>query len=160
MKTRTINTIKTVSAIAAVLSVAWFYASPSYEPAITFLGSIATFLSFNVKQPKPPIQIEPVVEKNDAEQAPANHSGMLVAAMETAYISDRLEIIENLISSIQSISVRELLELLNLLYISDRPAALSIICGKIERPITHKHMKKILETLYISDRKEATKYLV
>ena len=43
---------------------------------------------------------------------------------------------------------------------SDRPAALSIICGKLEKPISHKHMEEILQTLYISDRKEATKFLV
>ena len=150
--------IKTFSITSAALSVFWFLSIPSYEPVITFFGSVAAFLGASRTHHELAGYLK---TKNQPRELKIStvHSQSLISALETASILDRLSILHDFIYSIQSITDQEVLNIMELLSILDRPEALEVMANKIEKPVSPELMKKILKTISIVDRGDVARYL-
>jgi len=158
MTDKILKAIKISSGVAAVLSVFWFFSTPGYEPAITFFVSLAALIGLFVKKQFSPKTSVHFSASNNLAQP--NDAKALIAAMDSAYISDRLDVLRGFLPSLRPVSPDELSALLDILYISDRPAALRMLRNIIVKPVNAQKMKELLEKIYISERVKVSRYLL
>lgn len=143
-----------IALLGVALSCAWLISHPGYEPAIALASSSLAWLGLKYKRDSrtiaPPSAGLPYRTKSQLH---------LSALLKGAYISDRPRVIKESLNAFPSITPLDVAEILELLYIADRPEALSLLSSKISPPPSSSEATKILNQLYIADRPSAAKLI-
>lgn len=145
-----------LAAIAVVISGAWLYAMPDYEPAIAFISCILAFVGMRSRTSVSVSTSLPKFLLPSEAGAQFDIKSLLVGA----YQSDRLSIAKDNLNHIRPVSPDQLPSILGLFYQSDRLAALKLLSQKLAAHPDPKETEKILGTLYASDRAAGAKSLV
>ncbi len=145
-----------LAVIATLISGAWLYAKPDYEPAIALITGIITFVGMRSRTLNPTSHTLPNAFLPGKPTAQFDVKSLLVGA----YQSDRLEITKDNLPHILPIPPEELPSILNLFYQSDGLNALRLLSQRLGTYPNPKETEKILGTLYTSDRATGAKTLV
>ncbi len=147
-----------LAAIAVLISAAWLYATPDYEPSIAFISCVLAFVGMRSRTSVSASTSTslPKLLLSSESCAQFNIKSLLVGA----YQSDRLSIARDNLNHILPVSPGQLPSILGLFYQSDRLTALKLLSQKLAAHPDPKETENILGTLYASDRAAGAKSLV
>ncbi len=77
--------MKAVAWIGLVLSIAWFFNAPGFEPALACIGSLITLGGLTFREKKAKIKSD-AVRYSSINSAPANGQGGRAVAVESQFV--------------------------------------------------------------------------
>jgi len=129
----------------------WAFSDPGGDSIGSALVAIASYFGSKVSsKQKRSIRTSGAGSSHQNALPPSTLIGHL-------YISDRLGHLKTKRESFGEYGPEEVIKTLELLYKSDRPKGLSILCDGLTHDFDQKTAKKVIDLIYISDRPRAAK---
>ena len=133
--------------IAVIISAVWLYYTQDFEPLLALVMSIVTYGgSFTMDSTTVDRHDKPVIQ--GVGPCP-------LSLIRSASIADRPRIIEKAYHRFPQLEGAKISEVLALLSIVDRPAALPLLLLRLANPLTEQEVIKILGQMSIVDRPTA-----